>query len=168
MIGFAFERSTPYNSFVPRNRTWTDEALRDVVPKCMTYSQVAVSLGLYPGNKTCKRVRDRIEELGIDTSHFSRIKQSTCHPGRRGWNVPDDRFFVRGKAFNASHRRRYLEMVEYKCELCGISDWMGEYLILQIDHVDGDRSNNTLENLRLLCPNCHSQTPTWAKQKRKE
>ena len=50
---------------------------------------------------------------------------------------------------------------EEKCEICGISEWQGKKLSFEIDHIDGDRSNNDLSNLRFLCPNCHSQTDTW-------
>lgn len=48
-----------------------------------------------------------------------------------------------------------------KCSVCGITDWNGESLVLEIDHTDGDAYNNRPENLRLICPNCHSQTPTY-------
>lgn len=47
-----------------------------------------------------------------------------------------------------------------KCSICAIHEWNAIPLIFEIDHIDGDASNNTKENLRLLCPNCHSQTPT--------
>jgi Zn finger protein HypA/HybF involved in hydrogenase expression len=50
---------------------------------------------------------------------------------------------------------------EYKCEECGISEWNGKRIGLELDHVSGVRSDNSLENLRLLCPNCHSQTHTF-------
>lgn len=54
------------------------------------------------------------------------------------------------------------ERGEY-CEECGISStWNNKFLRLQVDHIDGQCYNNTLENLRLLCPNCHSQTPTFS------
>jgi hypothetical protein len=47
------------------------------------------------------------------------------------------------------------------CESCGISSWQGKPISLELDHIDGVRMNNSLDNLRILCPNCHSQTPTF-------
>ncbi len=56
--------------------------------------------------------------------------------------------------------RRFLsERRGYKCEVCGIDSWNGKEITLHVDHVNGDPSNNHPENLRLICPNCHSQTP---------
>lgn len=49
----------------------------------------------------------------------------------------------------------------FKCLKCGISDWLGQKLVLELDHIDGVKSNNKRKNLRGLCPNCHSQTPTF-------
>ena len=49
----------------------------------------------------------------------------------------------------------------HKCENCGISEWNGKAISLELDHVSGVRSDNSLENLKLLCPNCHSQTHTF-------
>ena len=55
--------------------------------------------------------------------------------------------------------RRFLaERRGYKCEVCGIDSWQNKKLTLHVDHVNGDPSNNHPTNLRLLCPNCHSQT----------
>ena len=52
--------------------------------------------------------------------------------------------------------------IEYKCAICGIKDWLGQPLSLQLDHINGINDDHRLENLRLLCPNCHSQTDTYA------
>ena len=54
-----------------------------------------------------------------------------------------------------------LESREYKCEICGLAEWMGRSMPLELDHKDGDSVNNKLDNLRLICPNCHAQTETY-------
>lgn len=59
-------------------------------------------------------------------------------------------------------RRYILNRANFKCEECSLpSEWNGKPLALQIDHIDGNSDNNSLDNLRVLCPNCHTQTETW-------
>lgn len=48
-----------------------------------------------------------------------------------------------------------------KCQVCGVQGWMGKPLVMDLEHMDGDPYNNSLSNLSLICPNCHSQTPTY-------
>ncbi len=76
--------------------------------------------------------------------------------------VPFEEYIKR--PFNSSNNIR-LKLIregikEAKCESCGIFDWMGKPAPLELDHIDGDHYNNTLSNLRILCPNCHAQTDT--------
>lgn len=52
------------------------------------------------------------------------------------------------------------EGVPYACAICGLTEWRGEQISLELDHIDGDFSNNERANVWLLCPNCHSQQPT--------
>lgn len=61
-------------------------------------------------------------------------------------------------------KKKYLKTVkDIRCSKCNIGDiWNNKPIVLQMDHIDGDSSNNNLDNLRLLCPNCHSQTPTFS------
>lgn len=59
-----------------------------------------------------------------------------------------------------SRRLRLLEETQ-KCSICSISNWLEKSITLELDHIDGDSTNNVKSNLRLLCPNCHSQTPTY-------
>jgi hypothetical protein len=61
-----------------------------------------------------------------------------------------------------STARRYLtETTSYKCSCCNLDSWLGNSIVLEIDHTDGNPFNNRPENLRWICPNCHSQTPTY-------
>lgn len=63
---------------------------------------------------------------------------------------------------NPPWAKKYISEIRgYKCELCDISEWQGLTLTLQLDHINGDSSNHSINNLRLLCPNCHSLTPTY-------
>jgi len=58
-------------------------------------------------------------------------------------------------------KRIIIEERGYQCEVCGIVDWMGKPIKLELDHIDGNADNNVRENLRLICPNCHAQTETY-------
>ena len=69
--------------------------------------------------------------------------------------------FTNGVDWNNRMRKYFLKIRKYKCEVCGITEHNGKPITLQIDHIDGNRKNNTFENLRFICPNCHSQTKTW-------
>lgn len=73
---------------------------------------------------------------------------------------------LKGTAGKSACKRYVVETRGYICEECGISDWNKKPLILQLDHIDGNNKNHCLENLKLLCPNCHTQTPTWGKKHR--
>ena len=52
-------------------------------------------------------------------------------------------------------------VLPYKCDKCGLTEWQEKKIVLQLDHINGNSKDHCLDNLRLLCPNCHSQTSTW-------
>lgn len=72
-----------------------------------------------------------------------------------------DRFESGKVKDNATLKRILAELLGYKCAVCGIHEWHGQLLSLQLDHIDGDASNTLPNNVRLICPNCHTLTPTW-------
>jgi Zn finger protein HypA/HybF involved in hydrogenase expression len=79
-------------------------------------------------------------------------------------NYTNEQIFLYGSTIGTSTLRKRIiqhKLKEYQCEICKIDDWNNNSISLQLDHKDGDRKNNILDNLRWLCPNCHSQTPTF-------
>lgn len=104
----------------------------------------------------------------MDTSHFVR-HQSGGHHRRL---APDTLLVVLPVGARRTKPHLLLRALRatgrsYACALCGnTGEWQGRALVLQIDHVDGDFHNNLGDNLRLLCPNCHSQTPNFAGRSR--
>ncbi len=91
---------------------------------------------------------------------------------RRGEIVPRIQFLPIERILERSNRtvvkRRLIQagILVNRCSLCGIDEWRGKPLSIQIDHINGVRDDNRLENLRMLCPNCHSQTETFAARNR--
>ena len=69
--------------------------------------------------------------------------------------------FTKDSKWNGYMRKYLVENTEYKCSSCGITEYNNKPITLQVDHIDGDRTNNEFSNLRFLCPNCHSQTDTY-------
>ncbi|GAB2488463.1 hypothetical protein GCM10027265_45740 [Jatrophihabitans fulvus] len=152
-----------------RVRSWTDGQLADAVRNSTTVAQVLRRLGYAPSGGVQRFINQHFRRLGLDTSHF--VGQS-WGKGRRNPNGfkarPLDEILVANSTYVSSgNLRRRLIMAglkEARCERCGLDEWCGKPLPLTLDHINGDPTDNRLENLRILCPNCHAQTDTWCRR----
>jgi 5-methylcytosine-specific restriction endonuclease McrA len=106
-------------------------------------------------------------KAGIKLSHAEGRKGYTHNPksaGKGQYSISNDELFVeKSKHTNEYIKNRILteKLLDYKCSECGINSWCGKKLVLELDHINGVNNDNRLTNLRLLCPNCHSQTDTF-------
>jgi len=143
--------------------------LGKAVAASVSYAGVLRHLGLAQAGGTQARLARRIRAEGIDTSHFTSRAPSGTPPSRL--LTPAEVLVVLppGSARRKTKQlRRALEAsgVPAVCDCCGIGPiWHGRELTLVIDHRNGDWLDNRLDNLRYLCPNCHSQTATWCRRK---
>lgn len=83
----------------------------------------------------------------------------------RGMVFPNDKIYNNNCNYKITHKKYLIVERGYVCEKCNNTEWLGKLITLEIDHIDGNNKNNTKENLKLLCPNCHAQTPTWRRAK---
>lgn len=151
-----------------RPRVEIDDAqLRVAVPGARSIAEVARRMSLDPTNGSVhRRLRDRITDLGLPVSGlagqgWARGRERPDRP-----RTPLTEILVRDSPYRGGSVRLRERLVaeglrEARCALCGVSRWLGRPAPLQLDHIDGDHRNNELVNLRILCPNCHAQTPTY-------
>lgn len=139
---------------------WSKFRVEEAVKASISYVETLRRLGINTRGNNASTLKRKIQEYGIDISHFT----GRARTYKNGKKRPMKEYFTKGSSIQSSKvKARLLEdnLVEYKCALCGLSEWMNKPLVLQLHHIDGDSSNNTLENLQLLCPNCHSQTDNY-------
>jgi hypothetical protein len=149
-----------------RKRTWTEDQFVDAVKGCGSIAGVLKRLNLNLTGANYKTVKMTVRRLSLDTSHWT--GQGHLKGKTHNWTkkIPLSKILVVNSQYVSSSnlKRRLLRegVLEYLCSKCGITTWNEEPIILQLDHINGDNLDHRKENLRLLCPNCHSQTQTFA------
>ena len=125
--------------------------------EAQTMSQAAAKLGIH-----FNTLKSRAVKLGCYQPN-----QGGKGTNKKGGNpaIPLDEI-LEGKhpqyqTFKLKNRLFKTGMKVNECEECGINDWNGQPLNCELDHINGERTDHRLENLRILCPNCHSQTSTF-------
>jgi transposase-like protein len=108
-------------------------------------------------------ISDCVREFGFNRATFNaaRIRGDVITRSRA---APVEVIFAEGVPRNRGHlkqRLRQAGLLPTACEHCGLSEWRGQPLMLQLHHINGDSNDHRLENLALICPNCHAQTPNW-------
>jgi HNH endonuclease len=150
-------------------RRYTRELLAPIVARALSVAEVLRVLEIRQTGGSHTHMSRRIRQLGLDTSHFlgqgrNRGSSHTGGPAKK----PASQILIENPALAArtpaKKLRRALTEIgrPLKCMVCGMDDrWLGSEITLEVDHINGRHNDNRPENLRLLCPNCHSQTETY-------
>lgn len=146
-----------------KQRRWTDKDLRQAVRSSRSIRQVLKELSLVPAGGNYDHVRRRITQLRLSVSHMT----------GKGWNKglfipreakPLHELLQKQSNYQSYKLKRRLfasNLKAPKCEQCGWAKKSVDGRIpLELDHINGVRTDNRLANLRILCPNCHSLQPT--------
>ena len=159
------KRSYRTNMFTSKIYSISDEQFHEIIKKNHTYSGCLRDLGLgTKGGNSTLLLKKRIKELNCDISHFTfhSLGNNECVS-----RIPLEDILVENSTYTNRQRLKIrlinANLLEYKCCECGLKNkWNGKELVLQLHHKNGIETDNRLENLGFLCPNCHSQTPTFS------
>ena len=149
----------------------TDDEFRQAVAESLSVRQVLNRIGLVPAGGNYKTVYSRVQKLALNTSHFTGV----------GWNVGPryrnvnktanlDDLLVAGSNYQVYKLKTRLiaeERLLRGCSSCKLQHWLDKPIPLELDHINGTNNDNRIENLRLLCPNCHALTETYRGKNKK-
>lgn len=146
------------------------EQLKNACKQANSYRNVMFQLGIKEAGGNYATIKKKIIEFQIDISHFT----------GKGWNKnlkfkpkiskPTSELLIFNSNYQSHKLRKRLlkeKYFEYKCYNCNLTEWMGQPITLELEHIDGNHTNNQIENLTMLCPNCHALTSTWRGRKLK-
>lgn len=133
----------------------------ELIKTSSNFNEVARKLNVSTGGNTYKELKKIAEKYNISIDHFCTKYKS--YDGKKEILKPED-IFVQNSNRSSSNINRYIKkfnIKEHVCEICGNTEWFGNPIPLQIHHINGDTTDNRLENLQYLCPNCHALTDNY-------
>lgn len=150
-------------------KNYTDEQAIHAIKNNLSYAKILKALGLKSrAGGNYNTIRAIIRKYKVDTSHFT--GQGWAKDGTT-WNARNlESLLIIGTCPNQSFKKRLIKegILKEICYECGSGPiWRGKKLVLELEHENGNKLDNRRENLKLLCPNCHSQTPTFRRRKAK-
>lgn len=145
------------------------EDYENAVRNSYSIAEVCRKLNIKPIGGNYRTINVAIKKYNLDTSHFT----------GQGWNVglkfnpkpaqPIEEILTENSTYQAFKLKNRLfkeGWKEQKCECCGNTEWLGYPIPLELHHINGNTTDNRIENLLILCPNCHAQTDTYRGRKK--
>lgn len=145
---------------------YSDEDFIQAVKTSFSVRDTLRKFDVAPHGGSYKTFHLRVKKLNLDISHFTgqgHLKNKP-NPWAKKFSLSDFLVVNSNRVLSVIHKQKIIDegLLENKCDKCGLKNlWQDEPIVLHIDHVNGDHFDHRINNLRLLCPNCHSQTPTY-------
>lgn len=145
---------------------YSKDVLSDIISNSISKRECLIKLNLKPHGGNYRILNRYIEMFKLDTSHFL----------GQGWNKnnspadikPIEKYFnneIPITSYKLKNRILKEKIKNYKCEICGLEKWNNQKIPLELHHINGNNKDNSLNNLQLLCPNCHALTDNYRNRK---
>lgn len=170
-------------SRMPQRTIYTKEILEPVVRSVFSWAALLDHFGKQHTGGNYNAFQRRIKRFELDVTHFkgqgwSRGHTKLTHPGVASNRIQNSKVLSQLQAGTLNDRVHGTRLktflleagIPYACSIptCGLSTWLENPISLDVDHINGDNTNQTLSNLRFLCPNCHRQTANWGSRNHKK